>query len=217
MAKIKNVKYTDVITISLKESEMIRVYYFGGDLYNQFLDGKLTGFTHIYDDPEERNKKAFEDALKGQAGELVLHFYLLGLKKGKDSYHKRRKRINLTPTIGDNGSDVDGYLIDVKTSAMNGNLYTYHLAVRNGEKKGQEYYVHALIRLREMTRTVLKINLTGWARKEEVPEEPNGIGKMKGSCVIKVANLHRMSTFPFPNLLLDNTLGYKKEKFNPKG
>jgi len=221
--KIKDIKYTDIIAVELFDKLSNVVFEVGLSIYKQVLSGKMSGISSLpsHKNPERRKATIKKDSIKGQAGELLLSMLMFGSEEGFNKYLIRRNIINQNPTKGDGGSDVEGYLIDIKTSECCKSIYGYHLLVRNEEKdenKDDHIYVHALIKAGEMTRNKIRINITGWSRKKDLSIDPFEEGQchedLIGAYFIPVGSLKPMSTFPYEKKLED-CKAYQINNFKP--
>lgn len=136
-----------------------------------------------------RNKESRAECLSmdqsvGQLGEAALSKYLTG---NIDLYIKTREFKNRNPNIGDDGCDLIGYRVDIKTSLMRYNMppEDYNLLVRPTEEHPNHFYIQALV-----ARNSTSVILMGWASSEELPVEPVSSGSMAGAKAIKCADLH---------------------------
>lgn len=100
------------------------------------------------------------DQLVGHLGEYALSLYLTG---SADLYFRTREQKDEHPEIGDGGSDLIGYPVDVKTSLWrygNTRPRDYTLFVRRAEAHPGICYVLALVQ--GAARGAL-VHLMGWA------------------------------------------------------
>lgn len=148
----------------------------------------LNGKSHIRS--SDREQYGMEDQLVGQMGEYALAKWLGVLP----SYFSRREIINLNPWKGDEGSDVDGMQIDVKTSLMRRQKdpSRYNLLVRPRERHNENIYVLALIPDIQDG----KVLLVGWLRDSELPTDPVGSGVFAGAFLMPATNLNDMKSLP---------------------
>lgn len=165
--------------------------------YSTVIDGKdfevveqnaekawMNGKSHIRS--SERERFGMEDQLVGQMGEYALAKWFGDIP----SYFSRRQKINETPWKGDDGSDIDGLHIDVKTSLMRRQKdpSRYNLLVRPGERHQHNIYVLALVESIELK----KVLLVGWLKDSELPTHPVSSGIFEGAYLMPATNLNDM-------------------------
>lgn len=147
---------------------------------------------------DERTKSIAMDQLIGQLGEFALSIYLTG---NTTAYKIQRRAANNHPEYGDNGEDIFGLNIDVKTSAMrnSNNPLDYTLAVRPKEIHGKWCYVLALVHPngRNGLSMVMpiRVRLVGWLTTEELPTAEDRHGTFKGAYTVRAINLHPLPNF----------------------
>ena len=147
---------------------------------------------------KDRTKNIEMDQLVGQLGEFALSMYLTG---SSIEYMRQRAVANTYPDLGDNGQDIFGLNIDVKTSAMRNrpSPLDYTLAVRPTEIHSNWCYVLALVQPNGTNGLVpsmpVRVRLVGWLSTEELPKTIENHGMFKGAYVVMAQHLH-----PLPNL-----------------
>lgn len=141
------------------------------------------------------------DQLVGQLGTLALAKWMLGTCQGHAEYAKGREIANRAPTSGDNGADIIGCNVDVKTSLMRYRGRApeeYNLPVRPKERHPSQIYVLALVEA-DLDQdpsewTEVTVHLMGWITDEELP--PGGNDERFGSAsVVPAYDLHPLPPF----------------------
>lgn len=129
----------------------------------------------------DRGDKLRDDQLVGQLGECALSRYLSG---SSVLYTLTRTRRNLEPHLGDDGGDLIGSNVDVKTSVMrySPEPLHYRLLVRPAELHPDTVYVLALVY--PDWRTTGEVTLVGWATREDLPDRPEPEGPFRGAYVL---------------------------------
>jgi hypothetical protein len=137
---------------------------------------------------QDRAATLSEDNLVGQLGTLALHKYLYG---HTHAYAQSRYMQNKFPTLGDQGDDLIGANVDVKTSVMRyeQNPQKYRLLVRPKEFHSGWVYVLALLGS-EYSR-FHDVHLVGWATAEQLPE-PEVDGPFAGAHVLQASRLTQL-------------------------
>lgn len=145
---------------------------------------------------EDRAALLKVDQFIGQLGNAALSVYLTG---DTVVYIRTREKANEAPWRGDDGCDLDGLPLDVKTSLMRNSRdpYDYRLIVRPAELHDGHTYVLALVEhpswegdtLRHMREAT--VNLVGWARREGLGS-PEVAGMFAGAYVLKATLLNPM-------------------------
>jgi len=127
---------------------------------------------------EDRIPRLAEDQFVGQVGECALSVWLTG---SADAYRRSRERANADPYVGDDGSDLPGSRIDVKTSRWRTRLLllSHHLLVREAERHEGTTYVLALARIDDQAATC---HLVGWTR--DLPEQPSQDHRFAGAYAV---------------------------------
>lgn len=138
------------------------------------------------------------DQLVGQLGTLALAKWLKGTCEGHAEYARGREIANRNPTSGDNGADVIGSNIDVKTSLCRypgKSLFDYNLLVRPREYHPGWVYLLALceadLEADCSDWQAAQIHLMGWVASEELPE-PGGDERFGDARVVPAYKLHRL-------------------------
>lgn len=139
--------------------------------------------------PGRRESFGLEDQFVGQCGELALAKYF----ERTETYFTRREEINIRPWEGDDGSDLSGHPIDVKTSLMRKSQdpFRYNLVVRPKERHENNSYVLALIP--RLTNEECKVILVGYAKDSEFPEFPDSTGVFSGAFRIPADDLRDLA------------------------
>jgi hypothetical protein len=141
------------------------------------------------------------DQLVGQLGTLALSKWMLGTCQGHAEYAKGRESANRSPTAGDNGCDIIGCNVDVKSSLMRyrgRSPEEYNLLVRPRERHPFHVYVLALIEadldLPPSEWPEVTVHLMGWTTDEELP--PGGTDERFGNASVTPAyELHPLPPF----------------------
>ena len=132
----------------------------------------FNGSSRVVKDRKKREEDGFEHQFTGQIGELAGHKFLFRTIAG---YVKNRKARNADRFKGDNGSDVEGELIDFKASRWrdpnNRKLITYHLIVRPEERHAGSVYVLVMVRWRPR-KEYAHAYIIGWATDDMLPDQP---------------------------------------------
>lgn len=171
---------------------------------DDFLSEKRPSKSQIEDDPEKRKADYPENAWTGQSGELIINQWMNGRKQGMASYHQARLWHELNPSAGDNGSDVPGFPVDIKTSYLrqdNQDLMGKTLSVRPVERHTGNIYVLGLIRQVDVDLInwmFVSVNMIGWIYESDLTPwgQPNGKYPFEGSYVRYSYQLKPMATFP---------------------
>lgn len=133
------------------------------------------------------------DQIVGQLGQYALSIYLFGTPA---QYYTQRMSANINPKIGDNGQDILGANLDVKTSLMRDSQYTasYRLAIRPKERHDGHVYYLALVKPNgdsslKMDEPIL-VYIVGWASDNDLPDKPDDDGVFKGAYTLKADKLN---------------------------
>lgn len=122
------------IYLSLEQVDIARLYA---------LDMEIGGQSNIRADSEARQRLLREDQFTSALGELALSVYITG---SHDAYVETRNARNQDKYTGDNGSDLLGHNIDMKTSRMRRGIhFMYNLWVRPREYKEETIYYLGLV------------------------------------------------------------------------
>lgn len=151
----------------------------------------LNGHSHVRG--SDRAQMGEVDQLVGQLGEFALARYL----GDEESYFQRRRRIDKTPTVGDDGSDFKDLKIDVKTSLArrSPNPRDYRLLVRPRERHTENVYVLGIVENPEglfLDAVSHKVYLVGWAYDSDLPAEPHEGGVFDGAFALPARKLREM-------------------------
>lgn len=143
----------------------------------------INGASHIRGG--DRSRMGPEDQLVGQLGEYAIAKYF-----GVDeSYFARREEINRNPYVGDGGSDLVGFNVDVKTSLMraSSNPMKYNLLVRPKELHADTAYVLALVA--DASASDIQVRLVGFAWAEDLPDSVETAGVFRGAYRVPATHL----------------------------
>lgn len=137
----------------------------------------------------DRKARLLEDQVVGQVGQLALHRWLFG---SVERYVVGRYYQNKFPFEGDQGDDVPGCNLDVKTSRMRRSTdpWTYNLAVRPRER--HEGWVYVLALVPQDFETAPRVHLVGWAADADLPAAPASQGPLAGAYVLPATELYRL-------------------------
>lgn len=155
-------------------------------------NAEIGGMSNIRSD-DDRKQKLKTDQYIGQAGNAALSLYLTG---SIDLYIKTRQKQDENKYRGDNGEDLIGFPVDVKTSVMRrGPDFNYHLYVRDREYHRGIIYVLGL-----MSESNLNVvSLVGFKSSEHLPQSidgrrevpMSGLDEMSGIfSALRIANQH---------------------------
>lgn len=142
-----------------------------------------------------RQKTLSVDQFVGMLGQYAFSLYLTG---SPQPFYSQRLVANANPTVGDNGQDILGANLDVKTSLMRNSQdpMTYSLVIRPKEIHKDHVYVLALVEPNDESALKLSIPLAvylvGWAFQPELPDKTENDGVFKGAYVVPAKNLHQM-------------------------
>lgn len=133
----------------------------------------INGKSHIRG--AERASAGPEDQMVGQLGEWALARYM-GVE---ETYFSRREQKDLKPWEGDDGTDIDGVPVDVKTSLMRASKdpLRYNLLVRPRERHPETWYVLCLVESLETN----KVFLVGGLPERALPTTVDTSGPFKGA------------------------------------
>lgn len=146
--------------ITITEEELKVISYHAEQLH-------FCGISRIRE-KEDRRKNLEIDQLTGQLGEAALSKLLTG---SIDLYDETRKRKEEHLRDGDDGSDLIGYRVDVKTSrARMPKGFLYHLMVRDREYHPDVMYYHAMIPMEKND----AVYFTGTMMGNELPKSVDG-------------------------------------------
>lgn len=140
----------------------------------------------------DRQVMLYEDQVVGQLGTVALHRYWFG---HLELYLLGRYFQNKNPWQGDQGEDIPGANIDVKTSLMRRSLdpLTYNLPVRARERHPDWVYVLALLPPDYQESRMAW--LVGWISDAELPSTPKADGPLAGAFVVPATDLHPLPPF----------------------
>jgi hypothetical protein len=184
--KQKERHMSKLVEIVLDTSE---IKYCGSMAKLSQIGGKSSVRTH------DRTSALIVDQLVGQLGEYALSIYLFG---EPSRYYIQRMSSNLNPRIGDNGQDILGCNLDVKTSLMRASPdpFMYRLAVRPNELHPNHVFVLALVKPNDEGQILFDVPifvyLIGWASSSMFTKEPNGIGPFLGAHIINASELKEL-------------------------
>jgi|TARA_R100000084_G_scaffold108252_2_gene70437 hypothetical protein len=144
-------------------------------------------------DPESRQDNLEIDQLVGALGEMAFALYLTG----ETHLWKLTKWARLSCfTQGDNGEDVLGLNVDVKTSLIRSPTLPpeeHRLGVREEEMRDDTVYIGCLIPHLSDKKAVIQLN--GWAQKEDFPEIPITEGPWQGAYCLPMLRLRKLPPF----------------------
>ena len=160
-------------------------------------------------DKDSRKENLSLDQLVGALGEMAFSIYLTG---SKHAWELTRRARNTCIGVGDDGEDLLGLNVDVKTSlvrSISRPIWEYNLAVRPAELRDGTVYVLALVtklsfEQREFTSEEspgwqtddgATVNLMGWAEREDLPLSPNSSGTFAGAYSLPANGLNRLPSF----------------------
>ena len=144
-------------------------------------------------DTESRKENLSTDQLIGALGEMAFSIYLTG---SKQAWELTRRARNTCIGVGDDGEDLLGLNVDVKTSLVRSiarPIWEYNLAVRPAEFRDGTVYVLALVT--SLTDEGAIVNLMGWAEREDLPLSPNESGTFAGAYSLPANGLNRLPSF----------------------
>lgn len=172
----------DVVSYAIVESELRVIERYA-------RAAELGGRSHVRK-PDERCASLRTDQLVGQLCTFAGTMYLTGKC---EMYALARDRANANPYVGDGGTDIPGYRIDIKGSLMrrSPDPMTYRLLVRPRERHADTTYILALASSVVMPITV---HLVGWLSDEEIERPPEWTGIFSGAHVVPASQLHPMSS-----------------------
>ena len=141
-------------------------------------------------DPISRADNLRMDQLVGVIGEMAFSMYLTG-----DTHHWKLTKWARFSCFGqgDNGEDLLGLNVDVKTSLVRSSslpLEEYRLGIREEELRDETIYVSALIPALGPDYAI--VNLMGWAQHEDLPDLPVSSGPWQGAYCLPVGHLHQL-------------------------
>ena len=130
------------------------------------------------------------DQVVGQLGEAALSKYLTG---SVDLWLATRAVRNAAPTTGDQGGDLLGWNVDVKTSVMRRSKdpNSYRLLVRPAERTKGTVYILALVDSPESTAVIL----VGWLAEHDLPDRVHRGGIFEGTYAVPATLLHPLPPF----------------------
>ncbi len=158
-------------------------------------------------DKESRMENLSLDQLVGALGEMAFSIYLTG---STQAWELTRRARNACIGVGDDGEDLLGLNLDVKTSLVRSitrPMWEYNLAIRPAELRDGTVYVLALIPELSDERAV--VNLMGYAEREDLPLSPNNSGTFTGAYCLPANGLVRLPSFRW---LGDNSNGRSKSE-----
>jgi hypothetical protein len=109
--------------------------------------------------------------------------------KSLEAYHEQRATANASPTKGDGGSDIPGYLLDIKGSLMRygKDPSRYNLAVPVRERHRDMLYLLALM---DAENGGWRVYFPGWAAEAELPGRVGTDPRFPRSFVLPNSKLH---------------------------
>lgn len=144
-------------------------------------------------DKDSRKENLSLDQLVGALGEMAFSIYLTG---SKHAWELTRRARNTCIGVGDDGEDLLGLNVDVKTSlvrSISRPIWEYNLAIRPAEFRDGTVYVLALVT--SLTDEGATVNLMGWAEREDLPLSPNSSGTFAGAYSLPANGLNRLPSF----------------------
>jgi hypothetical protein len=160
----------DIITLRLNQQAMAIINNMAGKAC-------LGGVSHVRE-RADRLDSLNVDQIIGQIGTYGCTEYLLGTN---EPYIRMREEINKNPHIGDDGVDIPGTNIDVKTSFMRSNslpMLKYRLPVRPAERHEDHRYILGLVS--EYSKQHAILHLVGWASTDMLPNKLETKGVFSG-------------------------------------
>lgn len=151
----------------------------------------FNGKSNVFADSEERKKMLILNQFTGQLGELALAKTVYG-KHGFDVWRETRIEKNKNLFKGDDGRDLSGYRIDIKTTYWKNpkkDPYSYHLWVRPKEYHANWTYILALAK--RDTPETYGVHMLGWATSNILSDDS------EGRYSIKACDLNDMNTIQF--------------------
>jgi hypothetical protein len=158
--------------------------------------------------PGDRRRNLYCDNLIGQIGTMAGHLFLFGNSVG---YVESRIRANSRPHEGDGGQDVQGMLIDFKTSLMRSSLdpLYYRLAVRPKEIHDGCRYILILVPPSRtgMSDHGMTVYVVGWANDAMLPKQTEITGPFKGAHILGSRDLLPMREFDLKDIVRHTSHG----------
>jgi hypothetical protein len=154
----------------------------------------IGGKSSVRKDSEDRSKNLIRDQALGLLGLYAYNKHMFGHYK---RFIEARKKADLNPRKGDQGQDIPGANIDVKTSYIKPDSKLgmgYRLGVRKREERPNWVYVLALVG-EPISRNGAVVHLMGWATTSMLPEKPDQTGIFKGAKTIRAYNLKPIPPF----------------------
>ena len=133
------------------------------------------------------------DQFVGQLGECALSIQQTG---SVGAYLRNRRIRNADPHRGDDGRDLLGGNIDVKTSLMRSNKdpLQYHLLVRPRERHEENVYVLGLVPALPVREAW--VWLVGWCPDAALPTETSRDGRFTGAYAVGARELRPVVSLP---------------------
>jgi len=214
------IKYDDWIEYRIT-NDFSMVDFHAQKRITQMYEGEANEQSTVYTDPEKRLKKFKIDGYMQMGGEYAGNVHVLGSVNGPQKFDENRAYMNANPKTDDLGSDIIGYQIDVKTSAMRGtqDFMDYCLPVPEkdrykpkGKHKGlpEIAFVLGLVKQGNLhvANKLFIVYLIGWAWDHDLPKFVMADGIFKEKYIIDVPCLRPMSELEnhYDKLLIKETL-----------
>jgi len=140
---------------------------------------------------EERKATLDQDALVGMCGQFASLKYLFG-PGALERFAISRWHADKHPFDSDDGHDIDGLSLDVKSSLRRdpGRCpLAYNLCVRPKERRAGWTYIMAMVDLAEDR---ARVHLVGWASTDMLPVQPTDSGPLAGAFVLPGRSLRSL-------------------------
>jgi len=177
----------------------------------QFFNGEANQWSKVHKEDWPTRVKNFPmDAYCQNMGEYAINSFVSGPVKGPQEYDRFGTYMNAHPKESDGKTDVPGYQIDVKTSAMradNKGFLEYTLIVPPGDKqpqygevtdKPENVFVLGLVKKGDLDtkKRRMVVYLIGWAWNHEL-DIMMGYGPFKNKFTKIARDIHPMTEFPY--------------------
>lgn len=131
------------------------------------------GFSNALNRSQRKNKtENLNYQIRGLVGNLAGCVFFYGEKVGVEAFCALRNKIDLTPHRGDDGTDIPGLPIDIKTSKTpeKKDMMKMRLIVPKNEIHDNTFYVCCLLphSFDENTSTSLDVHICGWRHTDNL-------------------------------------------------
>jgi hypothetical protein len=199
---------SQIIKYQVNEHHFDKVAFHAKKRILQLHTGEANLYSAVHKDGETRMAAAPIDRTIGVIGEYAINVYMRGKIEGFLKFDEFRTEMNGKPAGDDGGSDVPGFPIDIKTSAMRSTrlkTLDYHLPIPPKDRRDGNVFVLGLVDkgYLDIENRKMIVDIIGWAHDKEFTQY-RSTGVFEGKYVIKARELHPMIEFPYDSHWVQN-------------